>query len=509
MKRAPGTSDKERTGQAHQSGQIRGRDLQFLPAALEILETPAPPVATAFMMTICAFAAAAILWSFIGHLDVDAVAPGKIEALGHAKVIEAIDPGKLASIHVETGSYVHSGDLLVEFDPAESRAELDAAQSELSAARAEIDRRRFAIAQIQALAGKLQAGPAQTAPMAPLVPIIQASADVVWTASIPWETRQREQAVLQADFAVLASTLESVDKQSIAKQASLTRLHMSIAHENDLIATLTQAVAMRQESVVREVDSKINLYDAQAELEKSQSQLASDTGQLAETQAELDQTFSDKRKAVEQFLADYAGKLADAEKHGDDEAQAVNKAEAHLAHARLTAPVDGVVQDLAATTIGQVFTTGQQIMTIAPAKPSLQVEALVPNTDIGFLKLGQGAVIKVDAFPFTRFGTVRGHIVRIAAGAIEEQEAKRQLADAVAAANEATASAGASPGSAPSFVFPITIALDQNSIPVDGTDIPLASGMSVVAEIRTGERRIIDYLVSPLAKISSEAFKER
>jgi len=101
-------------------------------------------------------------------------------------------------------------------------------------------------------------------------------------------------------------------------------------------------------------------------------------------------------------------------------------------------------------------------MTIAPAKPGLQVEALVPNTDIGFLKLGQAAVIKVDAFPFTRFGTVRGHIVRIAAGAIEEQEAKRQLADAVAAANEATASAGVSPGSAPSFVFPITILYRQS-----------------------------------------------
>ncbi|MBZ9905326.1 HlyD family secretion protein [Mesorhizobium sp. BR115XR7A] len=243
MNHTPGTADKERTGQAHQSGQIRGRDLQFLPAALEILETPTPPVATAFMMTICAFTAAAILWSFIGHLDVDAVAPGKIEALGHAKVIEAIDPGKLASIHVEPGSNVHSGDLLVEFDPAESRAELDAAQSELYAAQAEIARRRFAIGQIQGLAVKLQSDPSQTAPSAPLVPVIQASADVRWNASIPSETRQREQTELQADFAVLASTLESLDKQSMGRQASLARLHMSIGHENDLIETLSQAAA--------------------------------------------------------------------------------------------------------------------------------------------------------------------------------------------------------------------------------------------------------------------------
>ncbi|TIV62133.1 MAG: hypothetical protein E5V80_01830 [Mesorhizobium sp.] len=90
---------------------------------------------------------------------------------------------------------------------------------------------------------------------------------------------------------------------------------------------------------------------------------------------------------------------------------------------------------------------------------------MVPNTDIGFLKLGQSAVIKVDAFPFTRFGTVRGHIARIAAGAIEEQEAKRQLADAVASANEAAAPAGVSPGQIPNFVFPSTIHWIRTGLP--------------------------------------------
>ena len=92
---------------------------------------------------------------------------------------------------------------------------------------------------------------------------------------------------------------------------------------------------------------------------------------------------------------------------------------------------------------------------------------------------------------------------------MEEQDAKRHLVSAVSAANEASSGSGAPPGQAPNFVFPITIALDERSIPIDGVDIPLSSGMTVVAEIRTGQRRIIDYVLSPLTKISSEAFKER
>ena len=140
---------------------------------------------------------------------------------------------------------------------------------------------------------------------------------------------------------------------------------------------------------------------------------------------------------------------------------------------------------------------------------SVPFEALVPNIDIGFLSVGHQVVVKVDAFPFKRFGTVTGHITHIAAEAEEETDAKRQLSTALASANEASSATGGVPGQAPNFVFPITVSLDQPVIPVDGVNIPVTSGMTVVAEIRTGQRRIIDYILSPLFKMSSESFKER
>ena len=155
------------------------------------------------------------------------------------------------------------------------------------------------------------------------------------------------------------------------------------------------------------------------------------------------------------------------------------------------------------------MTTGQELAVVTPNSGPLQVEALVANIDIGFIKVGQEAAIKVDAFPFTRFGVLHGKIEKIAAEAIDEQSAKRALADATAASSPNIVPTSAAPGMAQSFVFPVTISIDKTSIDIDGHPTPLAPGMTVTAEIRTDSRRVIDYLFSPLARIASEAMRER
>ena len=160
------------------------------------------------------------------------------------------------------------------------------------------------------------------------------------------------------------------------------------------------------------------------------------------------------------------------------------------------------------TTIGQVVTTGQQLAVITPNGGELQVEALVANLDIGFVKLGQPAAVKVDAFPFTRFGVLHGKVVKIAPSAVAEADAKRALANAAAAASPAQ-EPQAAPGQPESFVFPVTIALEERAMTIDNATIPLTPGMTVTVEIKTDSRRVIDYLLSPLARIASEAARER
>ena len=508
---------------------VSGRDREFLPAALEILESPPPPLPIVLSATICTFALVALAWSFFGRLDVHAVAPGKIETAGYSKVIEPLDPGKVAAIHVEAGQSVHAGDLLFEIDPAEARSDALAAGDALNASRAEIARRRFAIEAVRSAQGEETR--AEGAPVDARAQKATAATDfsearrtaapssvealagrsdlaVTWDEGLPETFRLREEAVLRADLGALSDTLKALDRQMAQKLATRKRLDMSIAFQHTLMDTLNARVATRQEAIDKSVGTKINLYDAKEELEKSQSQLASDEGQLIETEAALNALQSEKAKAVSQFIADNENKLAEASRKGDEAREALAKAGARLARTKLAAPIDGVVQQTAVTTIGQVVTTGQQLAAITPNGGKLQVEALVANLDIGFVKLGQAAVIKVDAFPFTRFGVLHGKVVKIASAAIPEEEAKRALANATAAAN-ATSSPQTAPGQQQSFVFPVTVALDETAMTIDNAIIPLTPGMTVSVEIKTDSRRVIDYLLSPLAKIASEAARER
>ncbi len=515
---------------------IAGRDREFLPAALEILETPPPPLPIALIATVCACAAAALVWSYFGRLDIHATAPGKIETAGYAKVIEPLDPGKIAAIHVETGQTVKAGDLLLEMDPAEAGADASSQQDSLDASLAEVARRRYAIEALRSVV-KSQAGAAEapdagdkhlgerrseaardaqskdgSTPAILLGPIEgladQADPPIAWDESLPESFRLREKAVLRADLTQLSDALKALDKQMAQKLATRQRLGMSIAFQDTLIQTLTQRVSTRQEAIDLKVGTKINLYDAKEELEKSEASLASDQGQLIETDAALTELQSEKTKAVSQFIADNENKLAEAARKADEARQGLAKAAARLARTKLYAPIDGVVQQTAVTTVGQVVTTGQQLIVLTPNSGKLQVEALVANLDIGFVKLGQEAVIKIDAFPFTRFGALHGKVVKIASAAIAEQEAKRALANATYAANAAPPPASA-PGQPESFVFPVTVALDDTAMKIDKATIPLTPGMTAIVEIRTDSRRVIDYLLSPLAKIASEAGRER
>ena len=498
---------------------VTGRDREFLPAALEILETPPPPLPIALIATISACALAALIWSYFGRLDVHATAPGKIEPVGYAKVIEPLDPGKIAAIHVVRGQAVKAGDLLLELDPAEAKADATSAKDALDASVAEMARRRYAIdavraAQIdgQGARDRLDARSQEEAPTVDSAPVEYLAGEpelkVAWGAAVPEQFRLRQEAVLRADLAQLSDSLKALDRQMAEKLATQKRLNMSIAFQNTLMETLNQRVSTRQQAIDLNVGTKIDLYNAKEELEKSQAALASDQGQLIETDAAVRSVRSEKAKTISQFIADNENKLADAARKADESRQSLAKADARLARTRLYAPTDGVVQQMAVTTVGQVVTTGQQLIVLTPIGGKLQVEALVANLDIGFVKPGQDAVIKVDAFPFTRFGALHGKVVNIASAAVSEQDAKRALANATASANVAPEQPSA-PGQPESFVFPVTVSLDESAMKIDNANIPLTPGMTVTVEVRTDSRRVLDYLLSPLAKIGSEALRER
>ena len=515
LRKEAGGSADDATRSSLQPGSlplIKGRDREFLPAALEILETPPAPIPVALMLTLCAFTAVALLWAFVGRLDIHAVAAGKVEINGRAKVIQPLDPGKIAEIRVETGMRVKAGDTLLAFDATEAVADDKAYSDAFFASLAEIARRQAAISTAR-MRQQAQIGTgAQNGIHDQLAYAALDPAPIDWLSPgrtfIPIEARLRETAVLAADIGHLQDTLFNIGKQMAQKDATKARLGMSLAFQTELINTLTARVSVREAAIKLDVGTRINLFDAQEALQKSQSALASDQGQLIETEAALEELKSQRIKALSQFIAENETKLAEAARKADETAQQLAKAKAKLARTRVFSPIDGTVQQLAVTTIGQVVTTGQQLMLVTPDTGALQVEIFVSNLDIGFIKLGQDAAIKVDAFPFTRFGTLHGKVIRIATDAVDEQDARRGQASATALAAGMGLNAG-NAGQPQNFVFPVTLSLEETAMKIDDAIIRITPGMTVTAEIKTDSRRVIDYLFSPLAKIASEALRER
>ena len=151
--------------------------------------------------------------------------------------------------------------------------------------------------------------------------------------------------------------------------------------------------------------------------------------------------------------------------------------------AQLMAPVDGTVQQVAVHTDGGVVTPAQVLMVIVPKDAQVTAEVMVDNKDIGFVGAGQAAAIKLETFPFTRYGTVAATVKSVVADAVNDD--KR----------------GA--------IFPAVLSLDRASIDVDGRRINLSPGMNLTAEIKTGKRRVIEYLLSPVQQHVNESLKER
>lgn len=483
---------------------IAGTDREFLPAALEIQETPPAPLPMAIMGTICAFALAAILWSFLGRLDVHAVAQGKVVSSQSTKIIQPLEPGRVAAIRVENGSRVKAGDLLIELDASEALADERTSADRLDSSLAEIARRRFSTEVVRAAQGRV----ARADAAATIDTLFTDVGPIPFDAAIPEDARRRETAVLAAELGRLADALAAIDKQVVQKQATRSRLEMATANDRRLIDTVLGRVDTRQQAIDMKVGTKINLYDAQESLDRAQASLAADQGQLIETDASIVQLHAEKQKVLSQSIAEDENHIADAARKADEARQMLAKARVHLDRTRLVAPIDGVVQKMAVTTIGQVVTTGQQLLVVTPDQGPLLIDALVSNLDVGFVEVGQDVVVKVDAFPFTRYGTLRGEVVKIATEAVDEAEAKRTLANATAAAAGAAA-VGAAPGVPQSFVFPVTVALKDTTIRIDEKTMPLTPGMTVVIDIKTSSRRVIDYVFSPIAKVSSEALRER
>ncbi len=431
---------------------------EFLPEYLDVLERPPSNVARYFVLGIIALALITLAWAILGRIDIIASAKGRLIIDDRSKVVQAPDQGEVNAIQIRDGQLVKQGDVLIALNRTSSEAESARLENRLITVGLDIARTEALLT-------------------------TNAKASFIPPANTPAHRIKEAEVTLDAemiDYQVRVSSLEYQIKQ------------------NETQRTLAAKVAKQTRSLIRNVKERLKgrkrLLDSghippleYLELEKEVIEEERDYAQLIADAATLEleglkleqqllQLDAENRKTLHDRLTELRSEYTDAEKQ-------LIQANELLRKMTIKAPVDGVVQQLAVHTLGGVVTQGQELMIIVPEGLDLEAEVTIENKDVGFVRSGQPVEVKVDSFPYTKYGTIKGEVIHVSRDSMEDEQQ--------------------------GLVFPARVRLTAQTVQADDEVIQLSAGMSISAEIKTGDRRVIDYLLSPLKEYQSESLNER
>lgn len=436
---------------------------EFLPAALALQETPPHPAPRVFLWSIMVFAAIALLWACVGRVDVVAVASGKVVPSGRTKLIQPSEAAVVKAIHVSDGQPVRAGELLLELDPTTAGADVRRGESELLAARIDVAR---SSAMLQAIASG-------QAPLGLHGGLEDADASQVQDAE-RW---------LHGQYQEFRNNLDQADAEIQRRAAEIEAAQAQVASLRKSLPIVTQLAEDYQNMLGEQYVARheyLDKHQARLDMERQLKVQQASVRQASAAQAEA-------RRRREGVVAQARRSLLDLQQTAGQKVaslqQALAKARYQQARTRLLAPVDGTVQQLAVHTVGGVVTPAQALMVIVPAGQPVEVEALLQNKDVGFVHPGQRVTVKVETFTYTRYGTVQGEVMSVSRDAIEDP--RRGL------------------------VYSSRIRLASDHLQVNGQPVPLMPGMAVSAEIRTSQRTVIGYFLSPLQQHVQESLRER
>ena len=467
------------------AGRNNARDeREFLPAALEIVETPASPVGRAIAAVIMASLVIAIAWASFGQIDIIATAQGRVVPTGRVKVIQPLETGVIAGINVKDGDRVKQGDILIAMDQTVSTSERDRIRPELQ-------RVRLDVARLSALSAGLD-GDLRPVGFAP-------------PQDAPAHDVARTKAVMLAQAEQQIAKVEALEQQIAQKQAEADSVKAGIDKIEAELPMVTETADVREKAMNIQYGNRIAFLDAKMKLTELQHELIVQRRHLAEVEAARKSVIGQRDQTRAEYGRGIASDLAEAEQKAAQLAADLVKAERRMQDQVLRAPIDGTVQQLAVHTVGGVVTPAQSLLVVVPAETSIEIEAMVANRDIGFVHDGDQAEVKIDTFNFTKYGLLHGKVTSISRDAISRDRAQAQggrqpKPSEAAATSEPTGQ---------ELVYAAHIALEQTRMMIDGRMIDLEPGMAVTAEIKTGRRRIIEYLLSPLLRTRQEAGHER
>lgn len=430
----------------------------FSPNAL-ILQRPMPWAAARMIsLGICAMALCALVFAWLAPMDIVVSSQGRVIPSGRSKVIQPLESGVVRTIAVRDGQSVKAGDLLVELDPTNAQADQSRVQRDFWDASSDV-------ARLQAALGG--AGSAK------------------WPEGTPVDVTEQQEALLISQRAEQAQRLATLDADVTRREADRDAIAASIEQLGKSLPLLRQKHAMREELATTGHIPRTGVIESRLELMAMEKELAVQENRLREAAAGREAALQQHAQARAEFRARAGAELNEAIRKRESARQELVKTTLRGDLQTLRSPIDGVVQQLAVTTVGGVVTPAQPVMTIVPAGSGLEVEAQVLNKDIGHVRPGQRVINKVETYDFTRYGFIEGRVSWVGTDAVND------------------------PKLGP--VYPVRIELAEMHTPntVSGSQGNVGAGMNVTADIRTGQRRMLEYFLAPMLRYKQEAIRER
>lgn len=442
------------------NGSNEEKETEFLPAILEVTETPPSPTGRLVMWSILGLLVVGILWACIGKINEVAVAPGKVIPSGQVKTIQVKNKGIIKEIHVKEGQHVAEGEILVVLDPTVTDA--DNASLRKRAAYFKLD--------IERLEAELNGQPflPQSNPDLDLADL---SAERSLYQSRVGQYRAEVEAVQNTISQKTA--LLSLEKINYEKYQEMLRVAVD---KEARLRLLKEQNAIAEFQLLEQVSQRIDLEKtAQAQRDN-----------IVKAEAELSEAETRLNNVNASYQKDIMTNLVESRKQYLSYVEEIKKAEEDQRLATVVAPCAGRVYNLSVHTEGGIVTDAQPLLAIVPDGVALEFEVWADNKDIGFIREGQEAEVKIDTFNFQKFGFVKGRVAEISADAYDDNHDPER-----------------------NKKYRLLLEPTSSDINIFGQEVTLTPGMNVNAEIIIREKRIIEFFLDPFRRYTSESLRER
>ena len=424
---------------------------EFKPLRIEIEDKPLNPLGRIILYLVLAIMVFATAWLILAKVDVVVSAQGKVIPSGEIKILKPLESGVVSKIFVKESDRVKKGDILIQIDPTVTDASLSSKQDDLAVIDSDIVLLEALISESNLSKDEL---------------------NKLNSSQLSLYNSQKQ--ILASTYESNKAKLNSAKLDIKASESEVNRLSLLLNKEEDAKARLQKVLDLIAKKEYEEVSKNIiNL--------KEQRDIA--LYRLKESNKKLEEIIEENQKAIKTIKSSWIETSLSKEKEKRELSAQINAILFSNKTQQIKSPVDGFVGKLLVHTEGGVVSPNDNLISIVPSDAPLIIKANVLNKDIGFLKLGQEVAVKIDTFSFQKYGLLHGNIIEISKDAIEDEKL--------------------------GLIYEIKIKPKSLDIKVEGETKRLEIGMSVIAEVKTGKRRVIELFIYPIIKYMDEGLSVR